>query len=475
MNPPISGTYGLQPTYEGFVVSTFDALILFEACLRGRIHHVSRRPQERERGGVIRSGNIFIYEENTSGIKRWTDGVSWSPSRILSNFLIYRQLEKAFPPGEKKKAKKPTATIKSPGKPIGVTKIGSPKKSNINPAGLERALPMGPPPLPSPRGSPTTQSERSTMISTLDIELERSLVGSLTDSYDFMDGGLVKKTISVTIGDITHHLVSYYTVADALIRGKFQVPAQDPRFAGMLIRNQLLDQQSFRSSPREIDILERAIYVYLGGYETTPMPTSFLGTPGFLSYPFGGNPYQQPSGVIPVLPSAPMMHRVYDNSPRMDPFSVSNGNDFRTTNFADGENTNGNQTFMPVPPPTPMMNGGFDNAYQQRIDSFSISNAHEFHVTDFSNSGNVDIHRSVTSIPPPMRESLIFERPGSLPDQTGLDMPFAGLEGQAWFLPTPDFPPILNFDPRDEGNYIEGNPGIGHGHSPSWGGGPPLL
>jgi Gti1/Pac2 family transcription factor len=100
----------LDATYYGFIGSTYDALILFEACIAGRIKHVSRRPHDRERERVIQSGRVFIYEENTSGIKRWTDGISWSPSRILGNFLIYRQLVKAFGPGEKKKAiKRPKA------------------------------------------------------------------------------------------------------------------------------------------------------------------------------------------------------------------------------------------------------------------------------------------------------------------------------------------------------------------------------
>ncbi|CAO3597762.1 unnamed protein product [Absidia cylindrospora] len=29
----------------------------------------------------------------TIGIKRWTDGLVWSPSRIFGNFLIYRELD----------------------------------------------------------------------------------------------------------------------------------------------------------------------------------------------------------------------------------------------------------------------------------------------------------------------------------------------------------------------------------------------
>jgi hypothetical protein len=58
---------------------------------------------DREREELINRGHVFIYEKHSSGIKRWTDGLNWSPSRVLGNFLIYRELEKAFPLGEKKK------------------------------------------------------------------------------------------------------------------------------------------------------------------------------------------------------------------------------------------------------------------------------------------------------------------------------------------------------------------------------------
>jgi len=61
---------------------------------------------ERERNSLICSGYIFIYEEIISGIKqcdRWSD---MSPSRPLSNFLVYWELDKPFEPGEKKVIKK---------------------------------------------------------------------------------------------------------------------------------------------------------------------------------------------------------------------------------------------------------------------------------------------------------------------------------------------------------------------------------
>jgi hypothetical protein len=96
----------MAPTWTGFIHSTADAVVVLEACLQGRLSHIPRRPHDRERATIIVSGNVFIYEENASGIKRWTDGVTWSPSRIMGNFLVYRELNEPFPAGEKKKAKK---------------------------------------------------------------------------------------------------------------------------------------------------------------------------------------------------------------------------------------------------------------------------------------------------------------------------------------------------------------------------------
>jgi hypothetical protein len=104
---PTNGTNScMAPTWSGFIHSTMDALFVLEACLQGKLSHIPRRPHDRERANIITSGNVFIYEENASGIKRWTDGVTWSPSRIMGNFLVYRELNEPFPAGEKKKAKK---------------------------------------------------------------------------------------------------------------------------------------------------------------------------------------------------------------------------------------------------------------------------------------------------------------------------------------------------------------------------------
>ena len=80
-------------TFHGPIENTGDALRVFELCRQGRLGRVRRRLHEKERR-LIRSGSVFVFDEGESGIRRWTDGRLWSPSRILGNFLIYRELER---------------------------------------------------------------------------------------------------------------------------------------------------------------------------------------------------------------------------------------------------------------------------------------------------------------------------------------------------------------------------------------------
>ncbi|KAI7824019.1 Gti1/Pac2 family-domain-containing protein, partial [Kickxella alabastrina] len=79
-------------TYYGFVSTSEDALALFEACRLGYKQRVPRRLSDDERA-AIRSGSVFVWEETESGMKRWTDGRSWSPSRVQGCFLTYHEWE----------------------------------------------------------------------------------------------------------------------------------------------------------------------------------------------------------------------------------------------------------------------------------------------------------------------------------------------------------------------------------------------
>jgi hypothetical protein len=217
----------LKVPFTGFVRDSMDGLVLFEACLSGELPYTSRRPKDHERSQLIKSGNIFIYNENACGIKRWTDGVVWSPSRISGNFLIYRELDKPFPLGKKKHAiKRKRSSL--PGV-YGSQRGNSDSKENVEM--LRPITPSEPPINPETNKSGLPGSEQ-------DKELERSLIGSLVDSYNFRADGLVKKTMSTSVNGIRHHMVSYYKVDDvkhnALAR-----PLQHPRLQDILVRPEL--------------------------------------------------------------------------------------------------------------------------------------------------------------------------------------------------------------------------------------------
>ncbi|KAJ5475873.1 hypothetical protein N7475_001602 [Penicillium sp. IBT 31633x] len=273
----VNGTAAvLEPTFTGYVATTQDALLLFEACLTGVLHHVPRRPHDRERSHLVRSGSVFIYEENASGIKRWTDGVTWSPSRILGNFLVYRELDKPFPPGEKKRAMK-----KATRRPVPAGRPGEPYPRHDSAQGYS-------PTSPNAGHFADRASHQS--------ELERALVGSLVDSYGFKDSGLVKKTMSVTVSGVTHHLVSYYSVEDVM-RGALNPPSMVDSLRFIRPRIELTQKQSFRSP---IDELEGATpvetqepsHAALYGYRPQMMapPTYAMPTPPNDFY-MHSNPY----------------------------------------------------------------------------------------------------------------------------------------------------------------------------------------
>ncbi|KJZ71720.1 hypothetical protein HIM_08917 [Hirsutella minnesotensis 3608] len=79
-------------TYHGYVRTPGDAIKLFEACRLGLLPRVQRRLSEKERQS-IRSGSVFVWDEREAGMRRWTDGKSWSASRVSGSFLTYREME----------------------------------------------------------------------------------------------------------------------------------------------------------------------------------------------------------------------------------------------------------------------------------------------------------------------------------------------------------------------------------------------
>ncbi|KAI8321604.1 hypothetical protein GQ54DRAFT_261553, partial [Martensiomyces pterosporus] len=82
----------MTESYHGFIDTAHDALLIFEASNQGYLPRVQRRFSDRERQ-TIRSGAVYVWDEEETGMRRWTDGRTWSPSRVHGCFLIYYELE----------------------------------------------------------------------------------------------------------------------------------------------------------------------------------------------------------------------------------------------------------------------------------------------------------------------------------------------------------------------------------------------
>ncbi|KAF2258658.1 hypothetical protein CC78DRAFT_586824 [Lojkania enalia] len=229
-----------KPTWNGFLDTTKDAMTIVEAALQGRLSHISRRPHDKERAEMLTSGTVIVYEENASGIKRWTDAVHWSPSRVMNNCLIYRQLIRALKPEEKKAALNPSCGGKRKRKESASPSITN-TGENINHvedeyenSTFESGVPGEMTPATDPLGK-----VYANFAQTLTPDQQRRFCGSLIDSYEFKDGGLMKKTISVKYQGTHHHVISYYSLED-VVNGKLKRPFEDPKLADIQPRPELL-------------------------------------------------------------------------------------------------------------------------------------------------------------------------------------------------------------------------------------------
>lgn len=209
----------LRPTMRCAIFTTKDALLLVQRCIEGRLQPILRRPHDRERTELVKAGNVFVYTELDSNIKRWTDGVNWSPSRILNNFLVYRELDKAFAPGEKKKA------TKRP-KRFSPYDRNSPSRHQQNPGNNDNE-----------------EIYVSGASRKLTRDEERMLVGSLNDSYQFKQDGLIKKTFSIQYREHVYHVVWYFSYW-SYIEDKLSTP--ETTFPDDHIYPEFLKDQNFR-------------------------------------------------------------------------------------------------------------------------------------------------------------------------------------------------------------------------------------
>ncbi|KAI4230706.1 MAG: hypothetical protein L6R40_007963 [Gallowayella cf. fulva] len=153
----------IMETYTGHVRTPADAIILFEACRLGLLPRVQRRLSEKERQS-IKSGSVFVWDEREAGMRRWTDGKSWSASRVSGSFLTYREME------------------------------GKRGGSGFAPS------------LAASRAGKTPESTRG---SDSDVEAPQE---EGPDGYRYKPDGLMKQSFSITTSNGNHlHLISYYS------------------------------------------------------------------------------------------------------------------------------------------------------------------------------------------------------------------------------------------------------------------------
>ncbi|KAJ1335281.1 Gti1/Pac2 family transcription factor [Microdochium nivale] len=359
----------LNPTFRGYIATTMDALVLFEACLSGRLSHVPRRPHDRERSALIRSGHVFIYEEHSSGIKRWTDGVPWSPSRILGNFLLYRELDKPFQPGEKKRAmKKPKVE-------------GGVSKPSVNPP-LPRAHSISSYGTSVPSGSSLSSFENGGS----GRDSERALVGSLVDSYQFKSDGLIKKTISVSYRGVQHHLVSYYNIDD-VISGRLSTPSATPDFKNLTPRSSLISSGNFRAPVDDHElVVDHGQMAYLAAYN--PYIPEYVSMNGInhrsMSVPsihqqyqsWGGMPQQHSLNTNYTMtgsPAVPISPGVYQPPPAAQPIGYGYSQNTQQHHLPPPQHQHTHHQPSPHPPPPHAHQHQESHAVQQHNYSHALS------------------------------------------------------------------------------------------------------
>ncbi|TDL23438.1 hypothetical protein BD410DRAFT_827756 [Rickenella mellea] len=232
INPPSpqsgSSSNWTEPPWSGWIETTGDALLILEAARRGLIPRVTRRLVDSERK-MITSGSVFVFDEDESGIKRWTDGFFWSPSRILGNFLLYRETDKR---GAGHRGARSEAQAAETANALLVNEQTLTNADGTRADGQTLSRPKG------EMGSIGIDRHR-----------ERSLVGSLTNSYKFKPDGMMKKTFSLTIGGVSQHLISYYKIED-VEQGRLRTPSSLPELASLDISPEYLDKTHFRNPPK---------------------------------------------------------------------------------------------------------------------------------------------------------------------------------------------------------------------------------
>lgn len=88
----------------GYINNYEEAILLIHA-IRLECFPLLKERLSIEDREKIESGDIFCFIENENGMKRWTDGRIWSPSKICGEFLVYQEVPRHLSKNSIKKRK----------------------------------------------------------------------------------------------------------------------------------------------------------------------------------------------------------------------------------------------------------------------------------------------------------------------------------------------------------------------------------
>ena len=263
-------------TYRGHVRAPADAVILFEACRLGLLPRVQRRLSEKERQS-IKSGSVFVWDEREAGMRRWTDGKSWSASRVSGSFLTYREMEgKRGGGGNGYPSSTPTA------------------RSN---------------------GARTPDSGRGN-----ESEVDGVAGDEGPDGYRYKPDGLIKQSFSITTSSGNHlHLISYYSRSHPASQ-QLATPSTDPSLRhirpakGMYPESTVHEHQNIPAVTRSP--------MATAGYQTVPQMANYARpshwSPQMPQYGWSNQP--GPSSRTPSSPQAGYSYQHgTQNSPESHP------------------------------------------------------------------------------------------------------------------------------------------------------------
>lgn len=350
----MTGVSTMSPTFYGYINSTNDALILIQAVLDNQFLLVRGRLQGKERAHLIKSGNVFVFIEEQSGIKRWTDGISWSPSRISGQFLVYKERNK-------------------------------PRLKSF----LAKEL----------SSSPTSTDDSSITSRTPSSETIPSTRSSISDpSGKFIphNGKLVKKTLSLNYNNQTFHMISYYNPDDFSM-----LPTPSSTLNNYINPALWVALKKTLSLGNKITLFDESYYVgtasetkdtqltsnhtipqqpTLGPVPLNGMTQGPSSTADYLQHPnyYSGNPVYTP--VDPhQLPPIHSSHLDYGiNNSQHQPRPNEGLNYHRSTSY-------------PAPNPTPFYNGNsaspfnnYDNNYKQYSTPFQQQGTYQLNYSAFA-------------------------------------------------------------------------------------------